>query len=149
MNQEMMPSRVLKMMLELHQRGYESLYLFSGMSPSGMYWRFEIGIAHNGQWPVNYTITSGSCDKYSLGADWAKNYQTTEDLTDSFIDYFGAALKDGFDKNPDYVEWFKSTVSTLEKDELLVFYEDSDEAKHEKLLHDAPGYMRYQNRDLI
>ena len=149
MNQEMMPSRVLKMMLELHQRGYESLYLFSGMSPSGMYWRFEIGIADNGEWPVNYTITSGSCDRDSLGADWAKNYQTTEDLTESFVDYFSTSLKDASASNPEYVAWFRSVVETLGEDELLVFYEDLDEAKHEKLLHDAPGYIQYKNKDLL
>ena len=40
-------------------------------------------------------------------------------------------------------------VDTLDEDELLVFYEDLDEAKHEKLLRDAPGYIRYQNKDLL
>ena len=149
MNQEMMPTRVLKMMLELHQRGYQSLYLYSGLSPSGMYWRYEIGIAKKGRWPVKLTLTSGSCDRESLGADWAKNYLSAQELADSFVNYFGSKLEAALTKNPEYISWFKSVVDSLNADELLVFYEDIDEARHEKLLVDAPGYIPFYYKDLM
>lgn len=52
---------LIRMVAILHVRGHECLYLDPAMSPSGMYWRYEIGAMERGRWPsVKQDVVQGS-----------------------------------------------------------------------------------------
>jgi hypothetical protein len=62
----LLPIRITQMIRELHKRGYESLYLYAGMSPSGLYWRFMIGVIdETNLWPGNQRLVNTS-----IGTDY-------------------------------------------------------------------------------
>ena len=65
-------TKIIKMVFALHQLGYESIYIYCGMSPSGMNWRYEIGVHHHGQWPVQDPILLESIS-HGDSLPWAKN----------------------------------------------------------------------------
>ena len=45
---------IIEMVGNLHDQGYESLYINPIMSPNGCYWRYEIGTMLDGQWPYEH-----------------------------------------------------------------------------------------------
>src|SRR5262245_56456836 len=53
---EQVARKIIEMVGVLHTRGYESLYLAAHMAPSGGAWRYGIGIASRGKWPVSATL---------------------------------------------------------------------------------------------
>ncbi len=67
---EIFPTKLIKMIVDLHSKGFESLYLYSGMSPSGMHWRYEIGVIDVFYWPNSCYLTSGSLVRVSNNTDW-------------------------------------------------------------------------------
>ena len=138
---EMLPTQILNMVIELHNRGYESLYLYSGMSPSGMNWRYEIGVMCNGEWPSSPPLTQDSLDRASQDTPWSRAPHSVSKLADRFEAHFEGRLNDARVPNRAYVEWFSSLVSTLKSDQLLDFYADY-ESDFELYLLTAPGYSR-------
>jgi hypothetical protein len=138
---DMLPTQILRMVIELHNRGYESLYLFSGMSPSGMNWRYEIGVMTDGEWPSIPPITQDSIDRASQDTPWSRAPHSVSDLADRFEAHFEARLGEAKVPNPSYTQWFHSLVNTLRADQILDFYADY-EADFERVLKSAPGYSR-------
>lgn len=136
---EMLPTQILCMVIELHSRGYESLYLFSGRSPSGMNWRYEIGVMSEGEWPSHPPLTQDSLDRASKDTAWSLSPHSVTDLADRFETHFEDRLEGARVPNPSYAQWFNSLVNTLEPDQLLDFYADYD-ADFECALKTAPGY---------
>ena len=128
----------MKMVVKLHKRGYTSLYLYCGMSSSGMNWRFEIANLVDGKWPSNSSITTGSITAEDKIV-WARDNSTVDSLADGFESYFSKELKGTKSPSTEYSRWFDSVVEGLEHNEVLVFYADYD-PKHEYLLKTAPGY---------
>ncbi len=133
-----LPVKITQMVVELHQRGYTSLYLHCGMSPSGMNWRYAIGLSAEGQWPTHPPITRGSV-RATGELDWASDTTTPQSLADGFEASFAAELAGTKGAPTPYSIWFDALVASLEENELLVFYADYP-AKHQPLLKDAPGY---------
>lgn len=128
------------MVAELHQRGYTSLYLYSGMSPSGMNWRFSIGKIQDGRWPTYPEITSGSL-RTEGEVDWTADNLTVASLADGFEAYFSEVLPERKPAGSDYSLWYRNLLAKLNQNELLVFYADYF-APHEELLENAPGYIQ-------
>lgn len=133
-----LPIRITQMIRELHRRGYESLYLYAGMSPSGLYWRFMIGVIdETNLWPGNQRLVNAS-----MGSDykpeWSEADASATQLADDFEKYFYAALIPAKKPQPEFVKWFDNLV-TMAGENLLVFYADYD-APHQKFLEDAPYY---------
>jgi hypothetical protein len=139
---EHLPARIFKMISVLHSRGYESIYLYSGMSPSGLNWRFSIGVAKNGEWPSNKIITEGSIK--SIGEiEWSQNDYLPEKLADDFEDYYKDKLSEAKVKNIKYIAWYGTLSEVVKSNAVLTFYADYP-APHEEHLMSAPGY-KYNN----
>ena len=137
MNQ--LPIRIMHMVKELHQRGYSSLYLYSGLSPSGMHWRYEIGQMIADQWPVKSPWVKSSVQ--STGATiWAEDNSTVTLLADGFESHYQNRLT----LNPKptaYSHWYADILDVLATEEPLVFFEDYG-GRHKHLLASAPGYSQ-------
>lgn len=134
---ENLPTNILKMVKLLHEKGYQDIYIFPGMSPSGMHWRFEIGHMENGHWPTEETIVSGSIG--TEGVEWSKSYNS-ESLCEDFIQYYKLEKPGEEKQNRAYVTWYADLLDTLKENEPLAFYADYA-APHEYLLENAPGYQ--------
>lgn len=136
----LLPIRIVQMIHELHRRGYESLYLYAGMSPSGLYWRFTIGIIdQTNLWPGDYQLINAS-----IGTDhkpeWSEANASTTQLADDFEKYFATDLVRAKQSRPDFVAWF-SKMCGMVGNNLLVFSADYD-APHKSFLDDAPYYRK-------
>ena len=134
-----MAARIYEMVGELHSRGYESLYLYSGMAPSGLYWRFTIGIIREGKWPNDKIITRGSLTAKEE-VEWATESLDYKDLANKFESFYNEQLVEAKNPNPKYVNWYKSIRNHISKSKVLVFFADY-EAPHRYLLENAPGYQ--------
>ncbi len=122
--------RILKMVGKLHQCGYESLFLSPGMAPSGVYWRYRIGIMKEGKWSNtpdcfgdDYEVISdslGSCCEIS----WGKSTETLSEFTDNFIEVYREKLQKARVPNPFYVSWFREMLEKTAPDGHFIFYCD-------------------------
>lgn len=134
-----LPIRIMHMVKELHDRGYSSVYLYCGLSPSGMHWRYEIGQTEAGQWPV-----SPPWIKSSLGSSgetkWAKDNSSVALMTYGFQQSFKDKLKQNYKPTP-YSQWYADVLSGLGEQEVLQFYADYG-GKHQHLLETAPGFSK-------
>jgi len=134
---DILPIRIMKMIKELHQRGYTLIYLYSGMSPSGMNWRYEIGQMKDGKWPAfpNWINTSIESEGET---SWAKDNSTVASLSDGFQQHFKDRLIQNY-KPTAYSKWYANLIESFEDGEILEFYADY-EARHTKFLATAPGF---------
>lgn len=134
---EYLPMRIIRMVKLLHEMGNTNLYIWCGMSPSGMSWRYLIGEIVDGKWPSEKEIVRGSLSPDSI-VEWSPRTSTAEELADGFISAFAGEISRPGSPN-DYTRWFANLVDNLGYNELLIFYADY-EAKHERLLKEAPMY---------
>lgn len=139
---EPFPTTIVKMISQLHLLGYESLYLYSGMSPSGGHWRYEIGIHESGKWPSRNVLAIGSLDTEKTTTDWSEGVTNLNELTRAFIEKYEDKLTPAKTPNLRYAEWFFDLIPQLNRDYngLLVFYADYS-AAHWEYLESAPGYV--------
>jgi len=134
-----LPIRIMQMITKLHQRGYSSIYLYSGMSPGGMHWRYEIGQVVFGQWPTKPAWVSSSVQ--SEGSTiWTADNSTVAAMTDGFQQYFKGRLIQDY-KPSDYSQWYAAVLAELKAEEPLKFFGDYA-GKHQHLLATAPGYKK-------
>ena len=136
---KLLPVKIMNMVKELHERGYTSIYLYSGMAPSGVFWRYSIGLIHENKWPSDMEITFGSIGSAD-SLDWATNTSSATALADQFETFFADSLKETKAGPTEYSRWYQKIISNLKEDELLEFYADYY-AKHKHLLKTAPGYV--------
>lgn len=133
------PELITLMIQTLHNQGYENLYLYSGLSPSGINWRYEIGYCDNGCWPTDMILISDSITKLDSPA-WASNAKTASDYAELFNQQF---IKDNSKAklpNQEYVYWYHSHLKTLSKDQPLTLYADYDYDYYHRILNNASGY---------
>jgi len=124
--------RVLLMLRELHQMGYERLRAAPGMSPSGCHWRcaitpvtnirqengarmrsFQTNVAH-------YTSANGS--EY-YGWDDAAN-DTARQLADKFVERFSDIAELGKGSDPEYVRWYAEVLEATGPTGFIYAYAD-------------------------
>ena len=124
--------RILEMVGELHDRGFESLFLSPGMAPSGAYWRYRIGIMKEGKWSDNpdcfgddYEVSLGSLGS-CCEIPWEKSAETLSEFTDNFIEAYKVKLQKARVPNPVYVGWFKEILEKTAPDGHFLFYCDPD-----------------------
>ncbi|WP_143165485.1 hypothetical protein [Ferrimonas marina] len=122
----------------LHQRGYTQLYLYSGMSPSGLFWRFEIGEMKGGSWPTDKVLVSDTVQD-SGPLDWSVDTDSLEQLCQRFIEHYQLDKPKQDATNRSYVQWFSELSDSMGEDELLIFYADYP-GPYEERLRSAPGY---------
>ncbi|MFK8012715.1 MAG: hypothetical protein AB8B80_11775 [Marinicellaceae bacterium] len=139
MNEIYLPMRIMRMIKALHNKGYTALYLYSGLSPSGMHWRYEIGQMENNQWPSQSVLAKGSVqDKGQV--DWSNENSTVELLVNDFECYYQHQLNEKKPHN-DYTQWYAQLINSLQDNELLSFYADYG-GRHQDLLKTAPGFSK-------
>ena len=131
---------VIMIVHELHQRGYEQLRLFPGISPNGMCWRWMIypkvqmkdnSFEHHGD------CTPFECLRGSTSAAFPEEGQevkTADDFikgNESFLD-----LAKGEDKA--YVEWFEQIVEHAKNKDFPIAFEEFFDAKEWKFTSKEP-----------
>lgn len=124
-----MARRVMWMVAELHQRGYESLYLHCGMSSSGAHWRHRIGAMNEGHWPRPdrdplqiHNSMSGGSDPRQI--PWGALSGSPTELADAFEAAYPHIVQAARVPNPEHVAWFRHMLTKSEPDGLLVYYHD-------------------------
>ena len=131
---------IIMILHELHQRGYEQLRLFSGMSPNGCAWRWEIYpkilMWDDNSFECRGYGTSFECPHGS--ASESKPQGRPLITADEFIkgkeDLFELAkAKDGA-----YVEWFGQIVRHAEQEDFPIAYADYFSAKEWKFMSGDP-----------
>ena len=136
--QQPLPRQIFEMIGLLHQSGYTNIYLYSGLSPSGLNWRFNIGYLDNGAWPSYRVITNGSVGSKG-DVVWCKAPQNPQGLFESFVNYYQIEKPPHERNNMAYVRWLTELKNMLSDNEAPVFYADYP-APHQHLLVSAPGY---------
>lgn len=124
-----MARRLMQMVALLHERGYESLYLYCGMNGSGSSWRYSIGAMDEGRWPRQwrdplqvYNSMNGSDDPEQIA--WAAIDDAPDVLAEKYIASYPDTVVAARVPNPAYVDWFRSMLSIAAPLGLLVFYFD-------------------------
>ncbi len=119
--------KLLQMVAELHGRGYESLRVYSGFSPSGAYWRCDIGPAS----PDRFGGVGSPVARYSSSAkaeyfkDWGDCADlTVESLADRFEQSFADVLEKSTGSDPAYVKWFADMLTQTEPCGLIYSFAD-------------------------
>lgn len=134
-----LPSKIMKMVAILHEKGYCDVYLHCGLSPSGMNWRFRIGKIKNYSWPNYEVFVSGSVSDTGI-IEWSEDQSSAEGLADDFENYYDLSKSEQYPLYVEYNKWYSELLKMLKENEILVFYADY-EAPHEYLLKYAPGYQ--------
>ena len=124
-----MARRLMRMVAVLHQRGFESLYLYCGMNGSGSCWRYSIGAMNDGCWPrfwrdplQVFNSMNGSDDPEQIA--WGSLDEAPESLADRFLATYPEIAAAARVPNPDYVTWYRNMLAVSEPLGLLVFYYD-------------------------
>lgn len=135
-------NRVLRMVLELHKRGYQRIRVMPGMSPSGGYWRCHISHignflrSHGARIPSEVLSNCSEIAHYSsssgneyFGWEDAKK-DTAADLADKFIDRFPKIAKLGYGRDWPYVGWYVTMLGHADNGHLPIAYADFNELAH-------------------
>lgn len=136
------PVAVMEMLAQLHQLGYERLRLCSGISPTGLNWRY--GVAPASQFEANGYLLRGGFypgaafgttrgDDAPFGWDGAEELGGVE-LASLFVERFPDVAAAGQGQDPSYKDWFASALAASRPDGApVMFGEDVDVA--------ADGYI--------
>lgn len=109
--------RLMAMMRELHQAGYERLYLYSWPKPSGMHWRWHLFTG-----PRHWMQRSWREGWYGSGADYNLNpvmgwgdapAATTSDLISSLAKFDPPGLAQAIGRDEDHTNWFAAICDAL------------------------------------
>lgn len=109
---------------ELHQRGYEQMRLYVGMSPSGMSWRWaiypKVFIQTHFDFEHGSDGTPFQCVFGSTGEDYPRRRDLVkfDDLFNELKPYVNLAKG----KDPEYVEWFQTIVDHAENRDFPIAY---------------------------
>lgn len=124
--------KVLRMVSELHVRGYQRLRIAPGMSPSGCHWRCSITTATNisnrhGAWMLSWDTlaahyTSGQEKKYFGWEDAA--YVTPSRLAELFIERFPAIAEAGRGSDWMYAGWYLDMLHQTYPNNFPIAYAD-------------------------
>ncbi|MDO4433886.1 MAG: hypothetical protein Q4B82_04825 [Alysiella sp.] len=124
---QLIPNKIIRIIGELHNRGYQSLYLDCGLSPSGFHWRYAV-------FTPDTTLFSGSYDATILALSdfnqWVKNWNAPISvLADDFLAHFHDDLQSAKQANQVYAEWFNQAIEYIEETGYFIMFCDfgSDE----------------------
>lgn len=131
------PLLIMDMVRQLHLYGYPHIYLYSGLSPSGAYWRFSIGLINEDHWPTHSILVEGGSAAATI--PWSEEASDSSSLAQDFIHYYRLAKPSPTPTMSAYSQWYAELLAELKNDEVLIYYADF-EAPHKHLLTTAPGY---------
>ena len=110
-------ARLMAMMRELHQAGYQRLYLYNWPNPSGMHWRWPLFCG-----PRNWMHRSRREGWYGSGADYNFNPvmgwgdapgASTVELVDALARFDPQGLAQALGRDEDHTDWFARTCDLL------------------------------------
>jgi hypothetical protein len=150
--------KLMDMVGRLHALGYESLYLDSHMSPSGGYWRYDIGLIEDGRWPSQADWhdpaqrVHGSVSRSVLGDNvWCESGGSLDVYVEQFVAAFPALLAPARRPAPDYVAWYRAMLAASAPTGVLLFFEDYGPYYEHALFIDSdvklplpPGYCGHR-----
>ena len=125
---------------DLHQRGYEQLRLFPGMSPNGMCWRWMIYpkvLMKDNRFELHGDCTPFECLRGTTGAAFPEEGQdviSADDFIRGNETYFDLAK--GEDKA--YAEWFKQIVEHAKNNAFPIAFEEFFDAEEWKFTGGEP-----------
>lgn len=112
--------KLLFMVRELHERGFEKLRIIPSISPSGTHWRCK--------------FITGARDISFTASNWIYNFegenkqkkikQTPKELADLFLKENSDFLEQCKGDNKEYVKWFAEMVDNLNEGELPYAFDD-------------------------
>ena len=123
---------ILRMVSELHVRGYQRIRIAPGMAPSGCYWRCAVTPASNvgprafltdANW-LTATYSSGQGRHYFSWRDAAR--ATPSQLANLFIERFPAIAAEGRGTDWAYAGWYLEMLHLTYPNQLPIAYADWD-----------------------
>ena len=118
--------RLLYMVSELHDMGYQQLRIAPAVAPSGLFWRLSICAAANTRpdhgaemkdFDGGAHYSSGAGDEYFGWLDTVDD--SAAELAEKFVERFPELATEGRGDDPDYVRWYKEMLERTEPDGLL------------------------------
>ncbi len=118
--------KLLKMVAVLHVRGYESLRVEAGMSPSGAYWRCDIGPAlPDSNDDIDFPRARYSSSAKAEYFEWGDcSDSTVEAMADRFEQSYAEILEKCGARDPEYVRWFADMLVLTEPGGLIYSFAD-------------------------
>ena len=125
--------KVLRLVAELHVRGYQRLRIAPGMAPSGLFWRCTIApvtcfsALHGGKL-VNWS--NESCARYTSGDErkyfgWTDAaHVTPSQLTDLFVARFPDLVRGGYGADWTYAGWYLDMLHLTHPGSFPIAYAD-------------------------
>ena len=122
--------RILEMVGELHNKGYESLYIDPVMAPSGCFWRYEIGAMRDGLWPCGYDKHLGKefePIRGSIGGGfeqeipWGKPTDSLSEFLEAFLLAYPNLLSMAKKPNAPYIAWYREMLRATQPEGMLIF----------------------------
>ncbi len=129
--------KLLRMVAELHRRGFQRLRIAPGLAPSGLYWRCAL-VPANRMDPAH-----GAAEQ--VGNLLAARYSTSEDyhyfgwndgekmsapeMAESFVRTFTAVCEQALGADPVYANWFISVVHAADAGALPIAFSDAAPTK--------------------
>lgn len=135
--------RILRMVFELHKRGYQRIRIMPGMSSSGGHWRCHIShidnfLATNGarihqslslfQRSDIASYSSSQGNKYFGWEDAEKD--TAADLADKFLSRYPEIAKCGQGQDWPYAGWYVTLLGYADRALFPIAYGDFNELAH-------------------
>jgi hypothetical protein len=122
---------------ELHQRGYEQLRLFPGMSPNGCSWRWavypKVLMKDNNLFERHSDCMPFDCPYGSTGVALPEEGEVMKTANDFMREYESYVnLAKGNDK--EYVEWYKAIVEHAKNEDFPIAFEEFFDAKQWKFM---------------
>lgn len=125
--------RVLRMVHELHKRGYQRIRIAPGMAPSGMYWRCAVTHAGNIRKSHGGKLRDFDREAIHYGSGQAAGYFGWEDarddtvprLADRFVERCPEIVRAGLGRDWAYVGWYVEMLGLAERDAFPIAYYDA------------------------
>ena len=127
------PLRILSMVYELHEAGYQRIRICAGLSPSGGYWRYHVTDSNNikpdGLFPRSWTEDVAY---HSVGADYAPPFgwkdargKKPRQLARMFVERFPRIAERGKGEDRSYADWFIGILAAARNGRLPIFFADN------------------------
>lgn len=133
--------KAMLLLRTLHKRGFGRLRFSSGMSPSGLHWRYAIapvqvfnpdGMTLNWELDLASLSVRTSSDGESPPFDWRGAEGASQEVfADWFEKRFPAVVEAGRGEDAAYVAWYERVLELTAPEGLLVMYGDDHDPERD------------------